>query len=133
MQQENKLLQDIRDDVKEIKEQLAAIAISLEKKSRRTSDDTKNATNVEKNEHRITISHREARRFAREWYEARLQKFNNKRKERDFSKGSLKRFSPCYVNTQRDSEDGWSESSDNESCDGRHSDQAHEGATVDEK
>ena len=80
MQQE-KLLEEVKDELKEIKEQLAAITILLEKKSRRKNDSEKNEMKDKKNKYRITLSHKKARRFAREWSETRTLK-RMKRKER---------------------------------------------------
>jgi hypothetical protein len=123
MQQE-KLLEEVKDELKEIKEQLAAITISLEKKSRRKNDSEKNEKNEtkdKKNKYRITLSHKEARRFAREWSETRTLKKNEKK--RKIALEAIEKYGSYSYNIHQDSSDLLSDSSsDDESRNGGHSD-----------
>jgi hypothetical protein len=123
MQQE-KLLEEVKDELKEIKEQLAAITISLEKKSRRKNDSLKNEKNEtkdKKNKYRITLSHKEARRFAREWSETRTLKKNEKK--RKIALEAIEKYGSYSYNIHQDSSDLLSDSSsDDESRNGGHSD-----------
>jgi hypothetical protein len=126
MQQE-KLLEEVKDELKEIKEQLAAITTSLEKKSRRKNDseknekNEKNETKEKKNKYRITLSHKEARRFAREWSETRTLKKNEKK--RKIALEAIEKYGSYSYNIHQDSSDLLSDSSsDDESRNGGHSD-----------
>lgn len=123
MQQE-KLLEEVKDELKEIKEQLAAITTSLEKKSRRKNDSEKNEKNEtkdKKNKYRITLSHKEARRFAREWSETRTLKKNEKK--RKIALEAIEKYGSYSYNIHQDSSDLLSDSSsDDESRNGGHSD-----------
>jgi hypothetical protein len=120
MQQE-KLLEEVKDELKEIKEQLAAITTSLEKKSRRKNENEKNETKEKKNKYRITLSHKEARRFAREWSETRTLKKNEKK--RKIALEAIEKYGSYSYNIHQDSSDLLSDSSsDDESRNGGHSD-----------
>eukprot|EP00978_Attheya_sp_CCMP212_P005549 scaffold12459_cov56-Attheya_sp.AAC.1 len=118
---QEKLLEAVKDELKEIKEQLTAITISLGKKSRRKNDNEKNETKDKKNKYRITLSHREARRFAREWFETRTLKKDEKK--RKIAQDAIEKYGSYSYNIHQDSSDLLSESSSNdESRNGGHSD-----------
>eukprot|EP00978_Attheya_sp_CCMP212_P000097 scaffold185_cov42-Attheya_sp.AAC.8 len=120
MQQEE-LLKEIKEELKEIKEQSRAITISLEKKSSCENNDENDKTKLtkKKSSSSVTTSHQEAHRSAHEWakkrtLEKRTQEKNEKRDESPVDKYGF--YSTADID--------YLDSSQDESCDGRHSDQA---------
>eukprot|EP00978_Attheya_sp_CCMP212_P015153 scaffold38976_cov43-Attheya_sp.AAC.1 len=88
MQQEN-LLQDLNKELKEIKEQLKAITISLEEKDQEHKNDRENKVssaekrfeNAQKEKCSITLDHKQARRMACEWSEKRTKEKDEKKRK----------------------------------------------------
>eukprot|EP00978_Attheya_sp_CCMP212_P002632 scaffold5363_cov34-Attheya_sp.AAC.1 len=138
MQQEN-LLQDLNKELKEIKEQLKAITISLEKKNQEHKNDNENKVlsaekrfeNAQKEKYSITLDHRQARRIARECSEKRTKERDEKK--RKIALDSVDKYGSYYsynINHLGNSSEGFESTSDDESCDGRYNDQATKNSTV---
>jgi hypothetical protein len=72
MQQED-LLREIRDELKEVKRQLRALTDSIE---------MKNKIEEKKPKYHVNQEHTEARRIAREWHEQRIIDRERKEKKR---------------------------------------------------
>eukprot|EP00978_Attheya_sp_CCMP212_P011729 scaffold29115_cov56-Attheya_sp.AAC.2 len=111
MQQEN-LLQDLNRELKEIKEQLKAITISLENKSKSKNDDEKSSADLQ------------ARGIAREWSEKRTEEKDDKKRKIALNSVDTYGFYSYNIHRLGNISEGFDSTSDNESRDGRHNDQA---------
>eukprot|EP00978_Attheya_sp_CCMP212_P006450 scaffold14756_cov63-Attheya_sp.AAC.1 len=103
MQQEN-LLKDLKEELKEVKEQLKVITILLEKKSKHKNDDENNESRAEKEKYSITLNHREACRITREWFETRTLKKNERKRHRALN--SIEKYGSYSYNIHQDSSEG---------------------------
>eukprot|EP00978_Attheya_sp_CCMP212_P011210 scaffold27538_cov54-Attheya_sp.AAC.4 len=133
MQQEN-LLQDLNKELKEIKEELKAITISLEAKNQerknnrdnKVSSAEKRFENTQKEKYSIKLDHKQARRIAREWSEKRTKEKDEKK--RKLALDSIDKYgytSNSYkIDHLGNSSEGFESTSDDESRDGRHTDKA---------
>eukprot|EP00978_Attheya_sp_CCMP212_P023239 scaffold70749_cov44-Attheya_sp.AAC.1 len=133
MQQEN-LLQDNKKDLEEIKAQLLTINRSLEEKNQeRKRDKEKKVSSAEqrfidaqKEEYSVTLDHRQARRIAREWSKKRTLETNEKKRKAVLD--SIDNYGVSFdwynIDRLRNSGEGFDSTSEDESRDGRHSDQS---------
>eukprot|EP00978_Attheya_sp_CCMP212_P025875 scaffold84076_cov58-Attheya_sp.AAC.1 len=131
MQQEN-LLQDLNKELKEIKEQLKVITISLEAKNQECKNDRENKVssaekrfeNAQKEKYSINLDHKQARRIAHESSEKRTKEKDEKK--RKLAPDSIDKYgftSNSYnIGHLGNSSEGFESTSDDESCDGRHTD-----------
>jgi hypothetical protein len=132
MQQEN-LLQDIKKDLEEIKAQLLTINRSLEEKNQERKRDKENKVSsaeqrfidAQKEEYSVTLDHRQARRIAREWSKKRTLESNEKKRKAvlDSIDNYGVSFDTYNIDRLRNSGEGFDSTSEDESRDGRHSDQ----------
>jgi hypothetical protein len=132
MQQEN-LLQDIKKDLEEIKAQLLTINRSLEEKNQERKRDKENKVSsaeqrfidAQKEEYSVTLDHRQARRIAREWSKKRTLESNEKKRKAflDSIDNYGVSFDSYNIDRLRNSGEGFDSTSEDESRDGRHSDQ----------
>eukprot|EP00978_Attheya_sp_CCMP212_P017206 scaffold45668_cov45-Attheya_sp.AAC.2 len=132
LQQEN-LLQDIKKDLEEIKSQLLTINRSLEEKNQERKRDKENKVSsaeqrfidAQKEEYSVTLDHRQARRIAREWSKKRTLETNEKKRKAVLD--SINNYSVSFgsynIDRLRNSGEGFDSTSEDESRDGRHSDQ----------